>query len=318
MFKIGSVALDNNILLAPMAGVADGAFRAICRKFGCALTYTEMVSAKALSFQDAKTCRMLKIDDAEKPCGVQIFGSEPEVMARVARDAVVGGAALLDINMGCPMPKVADHGDGAALMRNPDLVAKIVHAVVRAACVPVTVKIRKGWDEQSINAVEVAKIAQENGAAAVAVHGRTRQQMYTGKADWGIIKAVKDALGIPVIGNGDIFAAEDALKMLELTGCDAVMVGRGAQGNPFIFRQINALLQTGSVMYMPTLQDKIQTLLEQVSLMIAQKGEYIAIREARKHAAWYLKGERNSARVRGELNHAGTLADLKKILQTVL
>lgn len=316
--RIGSVELEGNIFLAPMAGVTDGAFRRVCRSFGCALTYTEMISAKALYYKDQKTYRMLRISDKEKPCAVQIFGSEPETMAQVAGEAAAAGAAILDINMGCPAPKVANHGDGAALMRNPDLAAKIVRAVVASAGIPVTVKIRKGWDEQSINAVEIAKIAEQNGAAAVTVHGRTRKQLYSGSADWDIIREVKDAISIPVIGNGDIFSADDALDMLKTTGCDAVMVGRGAQGNPFIFRQISELMQTGSVSYYPTLQEKVDTLLWQVALMIEEKGEYIAIREARKHAAWYLKGAPNASKVRGMLNGVESFEELKNILQTLL
>lgn len=316
--RIGSFKIENNVFLAPMAGVTDSAFRRICRRYGCGMVYTEMVSAKALYYGDKKTARMLTVHEEEKPFAVQIFGKEPEIMAQIAPEAVRTGASILDINMGCPAPKIVKNGEGSALMQNPDLVFQIVSAVVGTSPVPVTVKIRKGFDEAHCNAVEIAKAAQEGGAAAVTVHGRTREQYYSGKADWDIIGEVKAALRIPVIGNGDIFCAQDALDMFAYTGCDAVMVGRGAQGNPFLFQQIAELMQEGTVECRPTLEEKVNTMLCQLAMMIEEKGEYTAVQEARKHAAWYLKGEKHSAAVRGAVNSAKDAEELKKILQSIL
>lgn len=316
--QIGSFETENNIFLAPMAGVTDSAFRRICRRYGCGLVYTEMVSAKALYYGDKKTARMLAVHEEEKPFAVQIFGKEPEIMAQIAPEAVRTGASILDINMGCPAPKIVKNGEGSALMRDAGLVYRIVSAVVRTSPVPVTVKIRKGFDEAHCNAVEIAKAAQEGGAAAVTVHGRTREQYYSGRADWDIVGEVKAALRIPVIGNGDVFSAQDALDMFAYTGCDGVMIGRGAQGNPFLFRQIQELMQKGTANYRPTLKEKVDTMLCQLSMMVEDKGEYIAVQEARKHAAWYLKGEKNSAAVRGAVNSAKDAEELKKILQSIL
>lgn len=316
--RIGSFQTENNVFLAPMAGVTDSAFRRICRRFGCGLVYTEMVSAKALYYGDKKTNKMLAVHEEEKPFAVQIFGSEPDIMAQMASAAAGTGAILLDINMGCPAPKIVNNGEGSALMKDIDKIYRIVSAVNKASSVPVTVKLRKGFDEAHCNALEAAKAAQAGGAAAVTVHGRTREQYYSGKADWDVIGAVKAALDIPVIGNGDIFCAQDAADMLSYTGCDAVMVGRGAQGNPFLFRQIGELLQSGQVCYTPTLQDKVDTMLAQLAMMVADKGEYIAVREARKHAAWYLKGEKHSASVRSAVNNAQNAEELKNILQSIL
>lgn len=316
--KIGNFTIEHPVFLAPMAGVTDSAFRRICKSYDCGLVYTEMISAKALAFRDKKTASMLAVREEEKPFAVQIFGSEPEIMGSITDAALSTGASILDINMGCPAPKIAGNGDGCALMRNLDLVYDIVRAVSDKSTAPVTVKIRKGWDDNSVNAVEVAKAAEAAGAQAVTVHPRTREQFYMGKADWSVIADVKAALKIPVIGNGDIFTAQDALLMREQTGCDAVMVGRGAQGNPFIFRQIYQLMSQGEVTFYPTRKDKVETILKQLDYSIEENGEYIAVREMRKHAAWYLKGEKNSASVRAAVNRADSREALLQLLHQLM
>lgn len=313
--KIGDVKLQNNIFLAPMAGVTDLPYRVICKEQGCGLVYSEMISAKALLYGDKKTERLLKMSDIERPVAVQIFGSEPETIAFAAAQAEKAGAAIVDINMGCPVPKVAGNGDGCALMLKPTLVGELVRAAVGAVSIPVTVKIRKGWDEDNINAVDIALIAQEGGAAAVAVHGRTRNQMYSGKADWNIIKAVKKELNIPVIGNGDIFKASDAKDMLEYTGCDAVMIARGALGNPWIFAQALEYIQTNEVITLPSLRQRLSMAIRHAQSLVDEKGEYVGIREARSHISWYLKGIKGGARVRDLINHANSLLEVKEILQ---
>ena len=315
-----------NIILAPMAGVTDYAFRKIARRFGASYCVSEMVSSKAIHFKDKKTAILAEIKDDDRPLGIQIFGSDPKIMAESAyllstatyehrkNDNVPN---VIDINMGCPVKKIVSAGDGSALLTNPKLCGEITKEVVNASQVPVTVKIRAGWDKDSINCVEIAKIAEANGASAICVHGRTREQMYEPYANWDYIKAVKDAVSIPVIGNGDIFSAADAIKMLQTTGVDSLMIGRGAMGNPFIFDEIKHYLENKPYTP-PTIFEKVSVAMEQVGYMIEEKGERVAICEARKHLAWYLKGERGSASTRGEINHASTLEELNEIINKYL
>ncbi|MBQ3463625.1 MAG: tRNA dihydrouridine synthase DusB [Clostridia bacterium] len=287
--KIGTLITENNIFLAPMAGITDLPFRKICRRYGASLVYTEMVSAKGLHYRDKKTPQLMKIDGDERPCALQIFGSDADIMAEVVPQVMEFKPDIIDINMGCPTPKIVNNGDGSALLKTPEKIGEIVRKVSDTSPIPVTVKIRKGWDSDNINAVEVAKIIEQNGAAAIAVHGRTREEYYSGKADWDIIRQVKNAVKIPVIGNGDIKTPPDAKRMIDETGCDAVMIGRGAQGNPFLFRQIAEYLETGEVTYNPTPREKLTQMIEHINMLIDEKGEYIGIREARKHIAWYIK-----------------------------
>ncbi|CZR98980.1 MULTISPECIES: tRNA dihydrouridine synthase DusB [unclassified Clostridioides] len=300
--KIGNLELKNKVFLSPMAGVTDLPFRLICKEQGCGLLYTEMINGKALCYDDENTKKMLKIEEEEHPVAVQIFGSEPDFMGRAAEIMNDYSNEILDINMGCPAPKVVKNGDGSALMKNPKLAEKVLKAVVKNSKKPVTLKIRKGWDDNSVNAVEIAKIAEACGISALAIHGRTREQFYTGKADWNIIAEIKKNLNIPVIGNGDVFTIEDSINMLDKTGCDAIMIGRGAQGNPWIFKRINHYMNTGEILPEPTLNEKISTAIKHLKLAVEEHGEYVAVREMRKHIAWYLKGLRNSARLRDEIN----------------
>lgn len=302
--KIGKVELESNILLAPMAGVTDKAFRMIVKPFGPALMYTEMVSGKGLFYKSKKTADLLTADESEKPVAVQIFGHDADIMAEIANSALEYGAAVIDINMGCPAPKIVNNGDGCALMKSPETAAKVISAVCRAVDVPVTVKFRAGWDDKSINAVEFAKVAEQSGASAVTVHGRTREQFYSGTADLDIIKAVKAAVKIPVIGNGDIIDGGSAAHMLEYTGCDGIMVGRAAEGNPWIFKEISAYLKDGTVLPPPGLDERREVALKHLGLLVEFKGEHRGVLEGRKHMAWYFKGVSGGAVLRTALNKA--------------
>lgn len=300
--RIGDVVLENEVFLAPMAGVTDLAFRLICKEYGSGLLYTEMINAKALCYDDEKTKGMLKIEEEEHPVAVQIFGSEPEFIASATEILNEHSNEILDINMGCPAPKVVKNGDGSALMKTPQLAAKVIEAAAKKSKKPVTVKFRKGWDEDSINAVEFAKMAEASGAQAITIHGRTRAQYYSGTADWDIIEEIKNAVKIPIIGNGDIVTIEDAINIRKNTGCDAIMIGRGAQGNPWIFNRINHYMKTGEILPEPTAEEKIRTAIKHFNLAIKEDGEYVAVREMRKHLGWYLKGMKKSARLRDEIN----------------
>lgn len=304
----------NTLHLAPMAGVTDLPFRIICKEYGADGLTTEMVSAKGLYYNNAKTADLMRLDEREKPTAIQIFGSDPDIIAEIIPRVIEFGASSVDINMGCPMPKIVNNGDGSALMKTPRLAGEIVRKAVLASAVPVTVKIRKGWDSDT--AAEFAKVLEANGAAQIAVHGRTREQLYTGEADWGTIRAVKNAVKIPVIGNGDIFSAADALKMTEQTGCDGVMIGRGAQGNPFIFRQVRELMTDGAISFFPTHRTKLLTALRHTEMLCAEKGENCGIREARKHIAWYLKGIPHSAELKNKIFTVTSLAEAAELLHT--
>ncbi len=315
MLKIGNIQLKNNVLLAPMAGVTDKAFRMITKPFGPALMYTEMVSGKGLFYKSKKTADLLETEAEEKPVAVQLFGHEPEVLASIAQRALDYGAEIIDINMGCPAPKITGNGDGSALSKNPALAGEIVAAVVQAVSVPVTVKIRKGWNDESTTAVEMAKIAEKSGASAVTVHGRTREQFYSGSVDLDIIRAVKTAVSIPVIGNGDIVDEDSAKRMLDYTGCDGIMIGRGAQGNPWIFERVIHFLQTGEKLPLPTAHQRAEKMAEHLELLVEYKGDHRGIQEARKHMAWYIKGCKGGAFLRNEIMKAASKEEMLKIIE---
>lgn len=308
--KIGNVELENPLVLAPMAGVTDLPFRLLCKEQGVGLICMEMVSAKAIYYRNKNTESLLEIHPEETPVSLQLFGSDADIMSEMAKKIEERPFSILDINMGCPVPKVVNNGEGSALMKNPKLVHEIVSKMSKAIEKPVTVKIRKGFDEEHVNAVEIAKIAEDAGAAAIAVHGRTREQYYSGKADWEIIAKVKDAVSIPVIGNGDVTDADSALRMIAETGCDGVMIGRAVQGNPWIFREILSQINDGVRLPRPTMEEMRDTIIRHAKLQLEYKGEYTAIREMRKHVAWYTTGLPNSAKFRRHVNEMETLDGL--------
>ena len=312
--QIGNVKLENDLILGPMAGVTDLPFRLLCKEQGAGLLCLEMVSAKGIMYNNKNTKFLLTIDERERPVSLQLFGSDADIISEQAKRIEELPFDILDINMGCPVPKIVNNGDGSALMKNPLLAGEIIEKTARAIQKPVTVKIRKGFDEEHINAVEMAHIAQESGAAAIAVHGRTREQYYSGKADWEIIRKVKEAVKIPVIGNGDVWTPQDAIDMRKQTGCDGVMIGRGAQGNPWIFKQILHYEQTGELLEKPSPQEVTEMILRHAKMQMEFKGEYTGMREIRKHAAWYTAGYKNSAKLRGKINETETYEELKELL----
>ena len=315
--RIGNVELGGYAALAPMAGVADRAFRELCMEFGAGYCVSEMVSSKGIAYNSKKSAELMELSDKERPSAVQLFGTEPDTMAQAAEFAMRYRPDVIDINMGCPAPKISGGGSGAALMRDPELCGRIVKAVSSAVDIPVTVKIRSGFDFEHINAVEVAKIVEKNGAQAVTVHGRTRQQFYAPPVNYDIIREVKRALTIPVIGNGDICSAKSAQHMYDYTGCDYIMVGRGALGNPWVFREIDEYFRTGKIISPPTLDEKLDVLSRHISRAVEYKGEYVGMREARKHTAYYLKGFKNAAKLRNLAFSMDTLDDLQKLINEI-
>lgn len=317
--NIGGVPLKSHAVLAPMAGVSDRAYRELCVRFGAAYCVSEMVSSKALSFNSKKSEELMEISDLERPCGIQIFGDDPKCMADAAKHALENKPDIIDINMGCPAPKISSNGSGSALMKNPRLCGEIVKAVTSVTDIPVTVKIRKGWDDDSVNAVEVAKICESAGAAAITVHGRTRQQYYKPPVDYDIIKAVRESVSVPVIANGDIDSAERAKEVMDITGCDLVMIGRATLGNPWIFSQINAYLENPNVkIHTPELEERLGVMIEHIGKMVEYKGEHMAMLQARKLVVGYFKGMKGAAALRNEAGKIKTLDDLYELRQKAL
>ncbi len=317
--NIGGVPLKSHAVLAPMAGVSDRAYRELCVRFGAAYCVSEMVSSKALSFNSKKSEELMEISDLERPCGIQIFGDDPKCMADAAKHALENKPDIIDINMGCPAPKISSNGSGSALMKNPRLCGEIVKAVIAVTDIPVTVKIRKGWDDDSVNAVEVAKICESAGAAAITVHGRTRQQYYKPPVDYDIIRAVRESVSVPVIANGDIDSAERAKEVMDITGCDLVMIGRATLGNPWIFSQINAYLENPNVkIHTPDLEERLGVMIEHIGKMVEYKGEHMAMLQARKLVVGYFKGMKGAAALRNEAGKIKTLDDLYELRQKAL